>query len=52
LLKKALEHDDHQFDVIASWKELGRETVYALIDLVLIHQAHQNNSGLRASDQF
>jgi DNA-binding NtrC family response regulator len=52
LLKKALEHDDHQVDLVASWNELGRKTVHPPIDLVLIHQAHQQNSGWRAFNQF
>lgn len=52
LLKKALEYDDHQVDLVASLNELERKTVHPLIDLVLIHQTHQNNSGWRAFDQF
>lgn len=52
LLKKALEREDHQVRLVNNWKGLTANTRDSSIDLVLIHQSHQNNNGWTAFNQF
>lgn len=51
-LKKALEYEDHQVRLVDNWKGITANALDSSIDIVLIHQSHQNNDGWTAFNQF
>ncbi len=52
LLKRALEREDHQACLFNNLQKFSADTEDPTVDLVLIHQTHQEDFGWTAFNQF